>query len=213
MIALMSLLLLSLPSGAAPPATLFEMARAHPQPARLAQSVLVIVDAQEEYVSGALPLENVQQAVAEIGKVLRRARAAGTPVIHVVHRGGGGLFDPAGPFFAIVASLAPRAGETVIEKRLPNAFAGTELQKAIAATGRTQLIVVGFMTHMCVSSTARAALDHGYATTIIAAATATRALPDGRGGTLSAATVQRAALAALADRFAVVVDDASGISE
>ena len=62
------------------------------------------------------------------------------------------------------------------------------------------------MTHMCVSSTARAAMDLGYRVTVAADGTATRALPDATGGAaLTAAEVQRAALAALADRFAIVV--------
>jgi nicotinamidase-related amidase len=61
------------------------------------------------------------------------------------------------------------------------------------------------MTHMCVSATARSALDHGYSSTVIADATATRALPDTSGGPdLQAEHVQRTALAELADRFATV---------
>jgi nicotinamidase-related amidase len=213
LITLLSLLLLSLPVLAAPPATLFELAGVHPQPARLPESVLVIIDAQQEYVTGALPLENVEAAVGEIGRILARARAAGTPVVHVVHRGGGNLFNPAGPGFAIAPPLTPGAGETVVEKRLPNAFAGTDLQQVVAATGRKQLIIVGFMTHMCVSATTRAALDLGYSTTVVASGTATRALPDAQGNTIAAATIQQAALAELADRFAVVVNDEKGIRE
>src|SRR5690349_14190012 len=83
-----------------------------------------------------------------------------------------------------------------LPKRLPNAFAGTGLEAAVRATGRRELILAGFMTHMCVSSTARAALDLGYRTTIVAGATATRDLPDPTGlGVVPAADVQCAALA------------------
>lgn len=60
---------------------------------------------------------------------------------------------------------------------------------------------------MCVSATVRAALDLGYRTTLVAAATATRDLPDPAGGVVTADALQRAELAALADRFAVVVKD------
>jgi nicotinamidase-related amidase len=187
------------------PATLFEMAGVHPAPAPLSQGVVVVIDAQREYVDGALPLAGMDKALAEGHRLLQRARAAGTPVIHVVHRGGGSLFNPEGPYFAIAEPMAPVPGETVIEKHLPNAFAGTDLQQAISASGRKQLIVVGFMTHMCLSATVRAALDRGYATTVVASVTATRDLPDGQGGTVPARMVQQASLAALADRFATVV--------
>ena len=63
------------------------------------------------------------------------------------------------------------------------------------------------MTHMCVSSTARAALDHGFRVTIDAAACATRDLPDGRGGQVDAATLNDVALVELSDRFAVIARD------
>jgi hypothetical protein len=48
-------------------------------------------------------------------------------------------------------------------------------------------------------------LDLGYRATVAADATATRDLPDGAGGMIAADTVQRVALAELADRFAKVV--------
>lgn len=210
--ALLSLLpCLALAAGA--PATLFDLAGVQPVPARLAESVVVVIDAQQEYVDGALPLAGVEQAVAAAARLVQRARAAGAPVVHVLHRGGGRLFNPAGRLFAAVEPLAAQTGEAVVEKRLPNAFAGTSLQQVLKATGRDRLIVVGFMTHMCVSSTVRAALDLGYTTTVVAAATATRDLPDGHGGVVPAAAVQQAALAALADRFAVVVDEVEAIRE
>lgn len=193
------------------PETLLQLAGAKPVPARLSESVLVIIDAQREYRDGALPLAGIDAALDEAAQLLARARKAGTPVVHVKHRGSGALFNPATPFFDIVGSLQPAPGEAVIEKRLPNAFAGTELRQVLGRTGRKHLILIGFMTHMCVSSTARVALDLGYATTVVGAATATRDLPDGEGGTISAATVQRASLAALADRFAVVVPHAGDI--
>jgi nicotinamidase-related amidase len=65
------------------------------------------------------------------------------------------------------------------------------------------------MTHMCVSSTARAALDLGYPVTVAADASATRDLPAPGGGVVSAGDLHRAELAALADRFACVTDSAS----
>jgi nicotinamidase-related amidase len=208
------LLLLSVPTLAdGTPPTLLALSGVQPQPGQLSGSVLVVIDAQREYVDGALPLDGIDHALAAGKQLLARARAAGTPVIHVMHRGNGVLFDPAGPYFAVAAPLAPNSGEAVIEKRLPNAFAGTSLQQILSATGRTRLIVIGFMTHMCVSSTVRAALDLGYATTVVADATATRDLPDGHGGAISAATVQLASLAALADRFAIVVNHAGEIAD
>ena len=112
-----------------------------------------------------------------------------------------------------MSPLTPRAGETIIDKGLPNAFAGTDLAKHLAASERKNLIVGGFMTHMCVSATVRAATDHGYMSTVAADSVATRDLPDATGGaTVGADTINRITLAALADRFAWVVPKASQIA-
>lgn len=187
------------------PKTLLQMAGADPQPPALSQSALVIIDAQNEYVDGKLPLTGVGPALDVIARLLGRARDVGAPVIHIVHQGKpGGAFDPQGPGGAIAGPAAPAEGETVIRKTLPNAFAGTELHEILKGLGATQLIVAGFMTHMCVSSTARGALDLGYATTVAADAVATRDLPGPAGGVIAADVLNMASLAALADRFAVV---------
>jgi nicotinamidase-related amidase len=172
------------------PRTLFQMASAVPVAARLSDSVLIIIDAQREYVDGVLPLDGVEAAIAETAGLLKRARAAGTPVVHVVHRGGGAFFNPQGPGFQIVEPLRPLPGERVIEKQRVSAFAGTPLEEALRKLGRGKLIVVGFMTHNCVSTTVRDANDLGFAVTVLAPATATRALPDGRGGVVSASVIQ-----------------------
>ncbi len=181
-------------------------------PPHLDEAVLVLIDCQREYVDGRLPLFGIEAAVAEAARVLALARGAGVPVVHVQHRGRpGGLFDPGSPAFDIAEPVTPMAGEARVEKGLPNAFAGTGLAAVIAATGRKNLIVVGFMTHMCVSSTVRAALDLGLASTVVARACATRDLPDGEGGIVPAGALHRSTLAALADRFATVVPDSAAL--
>ena len=196
-----------------PPLSILELVGANPEPARLSDAVLLIIDAQQEYVDGKLPLAGIKESLIIGGSLLERARIAGTPVIHVLHRGGGPLFNPEERWFQPAAPMIPRTGESIVEKAMANAFAGTDLQNIIAQTGRTQLIVIGYMTHNCVSSTVRAAKDLGYASTIVASATATRDLPDGRGGTIPASLIQAACLAGLADTMAKIVWDAEDIKD
>ncbi|MDD5057710.1 MAG: cysteine hydrolase family protein [Sideroxydans sp.] len=195
------------------PKTLFEMAGAKQAAVKLSDSVLLIIDAQREYVDGALPLLGVDAAIADISELLARARKADAPVIHVMHKGGRGLFNPEGEFFEIVPALQALKDETVIEKKRISAFAATGLEEAIKRTGRKRLIIVGFMTHNCVSSTARAARDLGYEVAVVAAATATRDLPDGNGGVLPAVALQAASLAALADHNAKLVQRGNDVTE
>lgn len=199
----------------AAPKTLLALSGADLTPGALSNSTLVLIDCQNEYVDGMLALPGVAPALDEAGKVLARARAAGTPVIHIQHQGKpGGPFDVTGHVGQIADAVAPVDGEEIIGKDLPNAFAHTTLDDAVKATGRKELILVGFMTHMCLSSTARAALDLGYRTTVVANAAATRPLPapDGK-GVIDADSLHTAALAALSDRFAVIAPDAASLPE
>ncbi len=186
--------------------TLLELAGADLKPPRLRDASLVLIDFQNEYQVGPIALPEVKSAIANAAKLLSLARASGAPVFHVAHRGKpGGLFDRGAERGAIVADLEPRADEPVIEKGLPNAFAGTSLKDLLTTAGRKDIVVAGLMTHMCVSSTARAALDLGFRITIDADSCASLDLPDGTGGTIAATIVHQVALAELADRFAIVV--------
>lgn len=196
------------------PKTLLEMAGAPNDPASLSEAALVLIDCQREYVDGALPLPGIDQALSSISDLLLRARAAGTPVIHIVHKGKpGGAFDLDDVRGQIADACAPAGGEPRIEKTLPNAFAGTDLADRLNGMGRKKLLVAGFMTHMCVSSTVRAGLDLGFNSTVIASGTATRDLPRPGGGVIEAGALHVASLAALADRFAIIADEVSSIPD
>ncbi len=192
------------------PRTLRQLAGAPAQPPPLTDCAVVVVDAQREYLDGGLPLPQVDAAVQQIARVIDAARSAGVPVIHVAHRGvAGGLFDP-GAGGRIIGAVAPEGDETIVQKTLPNAFAHTDLRTDVAALDDPHLILCGFMTHMCISSTARAAVDLGLATTVLHDACATRDLPDPTGGGVVAHDVlHRTALSGLADRFSIVTDTAT----
>ncbi|ACO78560.1 Isochorismatase hydrolase protein [Azotobacter vinelandii CA] len=180
-------------------------------PAHLKNATLLVIDAQEEYRSGILRLPGLESAIVEIAGLLAAARAAGTPVVHVKHLGiPGGFLDPQGTRGQLIPEVAPQPGEIVVEKRLPNAFSGTDLHDRLQAIGRLDLIVCGFMTHSSISSTVRATKDYGYRCTLVDRACATRDLPSPN-GTLSAEQVHRVEIASLADNFAAIVPDAQAL--
>jgi nicotinamidase-related amidase len=195
--------------------TMLQMSGLAPTPATMADGVLLIIDAQREYTDGLLPLSGVAGAVDALATLLEKARKAQAPIIHVRHKGSptGKAFNPTLSGFEIVKPLTPRDGEIIVDKGLPNAFAGTDLAKHLAGSGRKNLIVGGFMTHMCVSATVRSATDHGFMSTIAADTVATRDLPDATGGaTVGADAINRITLAALSDRFAWIVPKAAAIA-
>jgi nicotinamidase-related amidase len=188
--------------------TLLELAGTAYPPARLRDACLVLIDMQNEYCSGPVAAADADSAIDAARQLLSAARSCGAPVFHVVHKGRPGmLFDRAAERGQIIPVLAPLPGEVVIEKPFPNSFAGTDLHDRLSAIGRKNLILAGFATHMCISSTARAAVEHGYRATVAADACAARDLPDGRGGVVPASTVHHVALVELSDRFAAIARD------
>lgn len=186
------------------PTTLFALAGIVPPVARLAEATLLLIDYQNEYLEGPLALPHAAAALDRARALLAAARAAGTAVVHVAHHGApGGPFDRDAARGGFIAGLEPRPGEAVVEKRRADAFVGTDLAERLGAPG--PLLIAGFMTHNCVSSTVRAACDLGYAVTVAGDACATRDLPAPGGGVVTAADLHRATLAALADRHCAVV--------
>jgi nicotinamidase-related amidase len=185
-------------------------------PASLADSTLIMIDCQNTYTRGVMELEGVQAALDEAAALLDRARSAGIPIIHIQHDDGeGGLYDVRAELGAIVDRVAPRDGEPVVVKNYPNSFVATDLEQRLRAGSAENLVLAGFMTHMCVNSTARGAFNLGFAPTVVAAATATRALPDsvGVGSAVPASAMQAASLAAISDLFAIIVPDTKAIPD
>lgn len=193
--------------------TLLDMLQVKPKSSKLSESVLLIVDAQREYQDGKIPLSNIEDSLKEIAQVLKRARLAQSPIVFVRHSMGKGapIFNPDSEYFQIIESVKPESGEIVIDKNYPNSFAETNLQSHMEKLGLKNLIITGFMTHACISTTARSAAERGFNATVVADACATRDLPSIDGNLVSANEVHYSTLAALQDVFAKIVKSSAEI--
>ncbi|MDV6289841.1 cysteine hydrolase family protein [Streptomyces sp. UP1A-1] len=174
-------------------------------PAKLAGSTLVLIDYQNTYTTGVMELDGWQDALDAGARLLARARREGVKVVHVVNDGGEGTpYDIRAEIGSIHPSVAPLDGEPVVVKKAPDAFVGTDLDRHVDAADHTDLVLAGFMTHMCVAFTAQGAFLRGNRPTVVADACATRALPVA-GTELDARQVHHGALATIADLYGVVV--------
>lgn len=177
------------------------------QPASLKDAALLLIDCQNTYREGVMRLTGVEEALKEARKLLDRAREMNVPIIHIRHDAGeGSPFDINTERGAIADIVAPQDGEPIITKNYPNSFVQTDLDEQLKALGVTNIVLAGFMTHMCVNSTAHGGFNLGYAPTVVASATASRPLDTGSGTTLSAQQVHEAALASTRDLYAAVVE-------
>lgn len=177
-------------------------------PSPLRDSALIMIDCQNTYRQGVMQLEGVEPALMQAQQLLQLARDNAVPVFHIQHDGGeGSPYDLTSELGAIASEVAPIDGEHVIVKNFPNAFVQTPLDEALRSRGITNIILAGFMTHMCVNSTAHGGFNLGYSPTVVASATATRSLQSADGSQLSAKQVHDAALASTRDLYAAVVAD------
>ncbi|MFJ6793480.1 isochorismatase family protein [Streptomyces sp. NPDC091268] len=194
-----------------PSTTLRDLGGLGNRPPRLGDCVLIMIDFQNTYRTGVMALDGAEEALAAGARLLERARAAGIPVVHVLNDGGEGTpYDIRAHIGAISDEVAPLDGETVVVKQFPDSFHLTDLEKALTYLGAApgsgkDLLLAGFMTHMCVAFTAQGAFNRGYRPTVVAEATATRSLATPDGSVLPAAVLQSAALTSVTDVFGVVV--------
>jgi nicotinamidase-related amidase len=177
-------------------------------------TALILIDCQRTYTEGPMRLHRVEEALLECRRLLRAARDAGATVIHVVHDAGAdSLYDVRGSTGAIVDQVKPRSGEKIIVKAFPSSFHHTDLEEYLEETDVSSLILAGFMTHCCVSSTARHAFNLGKFdnVTVVASATATRCLADAEGDAVDPDAMQRATLAGISELHANVVATAADV--
>ncbi|MFI0985800.1 isochorismatase family protein [Streptomyces exfoliatus] len=177
---------------------------------RLGESALIMIDFQNTYRTGVMRLEGAEEAVAAGARLLAAARAAGAPVVHVVNDGGEGTpYDIRAEIGEISPEVAPAEGEKVVVKQFPDAFHATDLADTLKDLGvgvglGGDLVIAGFMTHMCVLFTAQGAFNRGYRPTVVAEATATRPLAAPDGSVLPSDVLRDASLTTVSDLFGTV---------
>lgn len=171
----------------------------------MAGRTLLVIDLQNDYFPGGrMPLTHVDTALDKAVAVIAKARADGTPVVHVRHEfpvGAAPFFEAGSPGADIHPAVAPVEGEAVVLKHHANAFRETELHAVLEGHAPDELVIVGAMSHMCIDATARAAADAGHIVTILHDACATTDLAFGDTA-VPAAHVHAAFMAALATGYA-----------
>lgn len=128
------------------------------------RAVVLAMDFQEEIVTGVAA--DPQGVVSRAARALEAARAAGVPVVYVVHRGG--RFEAGGPGAEIHAELRPAEGERVIAKTRAGPFSTTGLEVLLRELSKDTLVLMGVATSGCVLSAVRWAADMGYGLVVVA---------------------------------------------
>ncbi len=127
------------------------------------RTAILIMDFQQRIISNVA--SEPEAVVRNAASVLDAARAAGIPVIYIVHRGG--PFAEYAPDVELHQGVAPAQGERVITKTKPGPFSTTALDVTLREMGKDTLIVMGVATSGCVLSTVRWAVDVNYSFIVV----------------------------------------------
>ena len=171
------------------------------------KQALFVIDVQNEYFTGALPVTYPAESFTNIKKAMDRAHASRVPVVVIQHGSpapDAPAFRQGSPGWELHEEIKRRPYDLLIEKTLPGSFTGTGLEPWLNEHGITDITIVGYMTQMCCDTTARQAFHLGYNVTFLSDATGTLAISNAV-GSISAADLHRAILITQQMRFSRVM--------
>jgi nicotinamidase-related amidase len=173
---------------------------------------LVVIDVQNEYVSGALPIAHppLTTSLPNIAAAMDAATAAGVPVVLIQHvdEADSPVFAAGSPGAELHEVVASRPHDLLLTKQTVSCFAGTDLGDRLDDLGVDTITIAGFMTQHCDESTARDAADRGLLVEVLSDATGTLPLST-PSGTISAQELHELSLLVLHSGFAAVVPTAT----
>lgn len=137
------------------------------------KTALLLIDIQQGLIDSPEGLHDAEVIIGRCADLLQRARVAGVPVLHVQHNEEGSELDRNSPGWHTHASVAPKAGEPVIEKTTSSAFITGELDQKLKSAGIDKLVIAGLQTDYCIDTNCRVARNLGYDVTLAADAHST----------------------------------------
>ena len=122
-----------------------------------ASTALLVIDFQNEYFSGMMPIPDGRAALDNARRLVALADRHRMPVFHVQHvtPAGTPIFAEDGATVAIHANIQPAPHHHLVKKSNVSVFQGTDIAAQLKAAGIKTLLIAGLMTHACVAGAAR----------------------------------------------------------
>ncbi|MBO9471636.1 cysteine hydrolase [Endozoicomonas sp. G2_2] len=170
-------------------------------------TALILIDVQNAFDDAIWGTRNNSSTEQNMANLLQLWRSRNLPIIHIRHRSANpdSPLNPDSPGYAFKTETAPSNDEVVFTKSVHNAFLGTGLEAYLRDNDLLKLVITGFTTDHCVSTTTRMASDLGFTVRLVADSTATFDRKDIRGESITAEQIHRINLASLNGEFCKVV--------
>jgi nicotinamidase-related amidase len=138
-------------------------------------TALLIIDVQMGMFAESDPVYQGDELLARIRRLLEKARNAQVPIIYIQHGSerSGHPLEIGTPGWQIHSAIAPREGDHIVRKQMPDAFYNTSLQQELQALGVKKVILTGIQSDLCVDTTCRRACSLDYDVILVADAHST----------------------------------------
>jgi nicotinamidase-related amidase len=167
---------------------------------------LLVIDVQNEYFTGALPITYPLDHLPHILEVVDQARSCDIPTIFVRHHEVSlPIFQQGTHAWQLHPDLAEKPRDLLLDKTLPGCFTKTHLHEWLQERSVDTLTISGYMTHICCDTTARQGMHSGYKVEFLSDATGTLAL-DNQAGSVTDEQLHRAILCAQQHFISEVID-------
>ncbi|WP_010582975.1 cysteine hydrolase family protein [Schlesneria paludicola] len=174
---------------------------------------LLVIDVQNEYFTGALPITHPTGHLEQILGVMDAAAKKSLPTVVIRHH----QLDSDSPIFRkgsteweLHPEVEKRRYDLLIDKTLPGSFTLTGLEEWLKSSGIGTLTICGYMTHICCDTTARQAMHRGYNVEFLSDATGTLPVANSAGA-VTAEELHRSILCAQQMMISEVLDSKAWI--
>lgn len=176
---------------------------------------LLVIDVQNEYFTGRLPVTFPEGSLNNILRAMDHAARAGIAVAVIQHSAAAAdspTFRKGSDGWRLHPEIEIRKGDILIEKSLPGSFTGTGLERWLKEAGVQRVAICGYMAQMCCDTTARQAFHLGFAVDFLSDATGTLDVQNSAGA-ISAPDLHRAVMVTQAMRFSRVMKTDEWVGE
>lgn len=169
-------------------------------------TALVVIDAQKGFHDPFWGDRNNLDAEKNIKSLLRFFRETQAPVIHIQHLSiePKSPLRPSQPGVEFIDGIEPKLGERIFQKNVNSAFIGTGLEAFLVEQKIKSLVLVGFTSDHCVSTSARMAANLKFQVAVISDAVVSFERRSISGGVINPDIVHEVSLASLSKEFAMI---------
>ena len=176
---------------------------------------LLVIDVQNEYFTGKLPISYPAGSLTNVLSAMDVAREHEVSVVVIQHASpqpDAPVFRKGSKEWELHPEVATRSHDVLIHKSLPGSFTGTELETWLRDRGVETVVIAGYMTQMCCDTTARQAMHLGFGVEFLSDGTGTLAIKNAA-GEVSDEELHRAILVTQEMRFSRVMTTGDWIKQ